>query len=274
MKRLFLIGLLLITFIAPASADERHPMMSSKWWVTAGLFRAERDFDASASGQIGGGSREFDLEGALGLDDTTDLFMGELGWQFGEKWGIALQYFASSRSGSRVLEENFEWQDTVYEVGAQLNAGTELEITRFFFARRFRYEGGRHSLRIGAGLHWLSLEAEVSGEARINDTTREFRTSRSTAEFPFPNVGAWYRYSPNRNWLFNARLDWLSASIDNYSGDIWNVAAGVNYRATKHVGIGASYQYFELSGSLTETRWRGDVSMALSGPYVFVNAYW
>ena len=87
-------------------------------------------------------------------------------------------------------------------------------------------------------------------------------------------VGAWYRYSPNRHWLFNMRLDWLSASIDNYSGDIWNVSAGVNFRATKHVGIGAAYQYFELAGSLTEPRWRGEVGMVLSGPHLFITAYW
>ena len=66
----------------------------------------------------------------------------------------------------------------------------------------------------------------------------------------------------------------MSASIDNYSGDIWNVAAGVNYRASKHVGIGASYQYFELAGGLTEPNWRGEIGMSLSGPYLYINAFW
>ena len=274
MKRRLLICLLLTTLATPAGADELHPMMSSKWWLTAGIFYADRDFDASAAGRIGGGSAQIDLEGVLGLDDTTDLFMGELGWQFGRNWGIALQYFRSSRSNSKVLEDSFEWQDNIYEVGARVDARTELEITRFFFARRFRNERGPHSLRIGAGVHWLSLEGEVAGEARINDTTTAFRRSRATAEFPFPNVGAWYRYSPNRNWLFTARVDWLSASIDDYSGDIWNVAVGANYRFAKHVGIGASYQYFEIGGGLSKPNWRGDIEMTLSGPYVHINAYW
>ena len=117
-------------------------MMSSKWWLTAGMFYADRDFDASAAGRIGGGSAQIDLEGVLGLDDSTDLFMGELGWQYTKNWGLALQYFRSSRSGSRVLEQGFEWQDNFYEVGARVDARTELEITRIFFARRFRNAGG------------------------------------------------------------------------------------------------------------------------------------
>ena len=274
MRPFSLICLALTMSVATTNAEDRHPMMSTNWWATAGVFRADRDFEASASARFGGGSREFDLEGVLGLDDSTDLFMSELGWQFAQNWGLALQYFRSSRSGSRVLEETFEWQDTVFDVGARLDARTELQISRFFFARRFRNEAGAHSLRIGAGVHWLSFDAEVSGEARINDTTTEFRRRKASAEFPFPNIGAWYRYSPNRYWLFNVRLDWLSASIENYSGDIWNIAAGVNYRASKHVGIGASYQYFELAGGLTEPRWRGDIEMSLTGPYLFINAFW
>ena len=274
MRPFSLICLALTMSVATTNAKERHPMMSSKGWVKAGVFLGERDFDASASVNFGRTSREFDLEGVLGLDESTDLFMGELGWQFAQHWGLALQYFRSSRSGSRVLEETFEWQDTVFDVGARLNAGTKLEVTRFFFARRLRSEAGPHSLRIGAGVHWLNFDAEVSGEARINDMSTEFRTAKAKAEFPFPNIGAWYRYSPNRNWLINVRLDWLSASIDNYSGDIWNFAAGINYRTSKHMGIGASYQYFELAGSLTEPNWRGEVGMSLSGPYVYINAFW
>ena len=274
MRPFSLICLALTMSVATTNAEERHPMMSGKWWVKAGVFLGERDFDASAGANFGGASREFDLEGALGLDDSTDLFMGELGWQFAQQWGLALQYFRSSRSSSRVLDETFEWQDTVFDVGARLDARTKLEVTRFFFARRFRNEAGPHSIRIGAGVHWLSFDAEVSGEARINDTTTDFRAARAKAEFPFPNIGAWYRYSPNRYWLFNVRLDWLSASIDNYSGDIWNVAAGINYRASKHVGIGASYQYFELAGGLTEPNWRGEIGMTLSGPYLYINAFW
>ena len=274
MRAMFSICLLLTMSVATTSAEEQHPMMSAKWYVTAGAFLADRDFKASARGRIGGGSAEFDLEGVLGLDDSTDLFMGELGWQYAKQWSLALQYFRSSRSGSRVLEETFEWQDNIFDVGVRLDASTELEITRFFFARRFRNEGGPHSLRIGVGAHWLSFDAEVAGEARVNVGTTEFRRAKARAEFPFPNLGAWYRYSPSRNWLFTARVDWLSASIDNYSGDIWNVAAGVNYRATKHIGIGANYQYFELAGGLTEPNWRGDIEMTLSGPYLFINAFW
>ena len=74
----------ILLLAAPASAQDVHPAMESRWWVNAGTYLAQRDFKASASAAIVGQTRDFDLEGSLGLDDNPSLFMGELGWQFGK----------------------------------------------------------------------------------------------------------------------------------------------------------------------------------------------
>lgn len=248
-------------------------MMDTKWWVNAGWFIANRDFKASASGSVAGITREIDLEGNLGLGDSPDLFMGELGWQFGQRWGMALQYFRSSRSGTRTLEEEVEWQGEIYQVGAEVSAETSLEIARLFFAWRFR-DTGPHSLRVGAGLHMLGMNGEISGQARVDDMTTEFRRSSATADFPVPNLGVWYSYSPNDKWLVSARADWLSASIDNYSGSIVNLSGGINYRIWDHIGVGASFQFFQLSGDVTEDNWNGAVELRYSGPYLYISGYW
>ena len=258
---------------APAESQDLHPIMESKWWVTGGTFLAERDFKASAGISLIGEEREIDFERSTGIDDSPNLIMGELGWRFTSNWNLALQYFRSSRDGSRVLEESFEWQGTTYDAGVRVDAETETEIIRIFIARRFRDEGP-HSLRLGAGFHWLSVEGAVSGQATLNDQTREFRRSAASAEVPVPNLGIWYRYSPHRNWIFNARVDWLSASIDNFSGTIWNGAAGVGYRITDHIGVGVNYQYFELSGDLTEPNWYGEIKSTYTGPHLYLSGYW
>jgi opacity protein-like surface antigen len=269
-----LIALALFSGAAIAQeAQDVHPIMESKWWVNAGAYLPERSFKASASASAAGIDREFDFEGSLGLKDDPSVFMAELGWQFGEKWGAALQYFNSSREGGRTLDETFEWQDNTYEVGAVLEAETNIDITRVFFARRFLGDGP-HSLRLGAGLHWIELGATVAGQATLDDQSTEFRRSSASASLPVPNIGAWYRYSPSNRWLLNARVDWLDASIDNYSGAIWNVSGGVNYRLSNHVGVGVSYQFFQLAGGLKEENWKGDITTTFKGPYLFVNGFW
>lgn len=273
MLRNYALLLFLLPASAPSLAQDRHPLMDSTWWVNAGSFFARRDLKASANVSVGGINRDFDFEEAFGLDDSPTLIMGELGWQFVENWGVALQYFGAKRDGSRTLDETFEWQGNTYDVGARVDASTKVDITRIFFARRFR-DKGPHSLRVGAGLHWLNISAEVSGQATLNDQSTEFRRSSATASLPVPNIGAWYRYSSNDRWMANARVDWLSASIDNYSGGIWNGSVGVNYRLWSNVGVGASYQYFNLSGDVTEDNWRGGLEITFTGPFLYVSGFW
>jgi hypothetical protein len=256
-----------------AEAEDRHPLMTSKYWGNVGLYSAQRDFDISVNGSIAGNARTFDFSSSTGVDDRPDLCMAEFGWQFTPRWMVALQYFESERSGSNILSDTIEWQDLVFDVGVRVDAETSMEVTRLFFARRFRGEGP-HSLRLGAGIHWLKLGMSIAGEATLNDLSREFRRSVVKTEIPMPNIGAWYRYSPSRKWMFNLRADWLSASVDKYNGSIWNASAGVNFSTWDHFGVGLSYQFLQLDGEVKEDRWRGEVQTSFTGPYVYINGYW
>lgn len=256
-----------------AVADDLHPLMSSKYWSNVGVFFSARNFDASASGAVAGTARSVDFDSSAGVDDRPDLFLVEFGWQFSRKWGLALQYFQSERDASKVLSESIAWRDLVFNVGVRIDAETSVKVTRLFFSRQFR-DNGPHSLRLGAGLHWLELGAGIAGEATLNDLSREFRRSVVSADVPVPNIGAWYRFSPSRRWMFTARADWLSASIDDFSGGIWNAAVGVNFSPWQHFGFGLNYQFFQLDGTLKESLWRGDIRTRLNGPVVYVSGYW
>lgn len=254
-------------------ADARHPMRDSRVWLTVGTYLAGRDFDASAGVSLGGDRQSIDVEDNFGFGDTNNLFMAELGWNFAERWGFALQHFSSRQSTTRSIEESFEWQGNLYEAGVRLDTEVGLEITRVFVARRFR-ERGPHHLNVGAGVHWLSADATVAGLATLADESLEFRRSVASASLPVPNIGAWYTFSNNENWLLSARVDWLAAGLDNWSGQIWNVSLGGSRRLTDHLGIGVNYQFFEIAGRLNEDNWRGDFDVTFSGPYLYLSGYW
>ena len=256
-----------------AAAQDLHPLMTSKYWVNVGLFAATRSFEAGAEGSIPGTKREIDFEGAFDVDDAPNLFMAEFGWQFSKNWGLGVQYFDTEREASAMLEETFEWEDDTYTAGIDIQAGTNISITRFFFSRHF-WDGGPHSLRLGAGLHWLEIGAFVAGEATLNDFTTEFRKNSVSLSAPVPNLGAWYRYSPSDRWMLTARVDWLSASIDEYSGGIWNVSAGANYRLFKNLGAGINYQFFQLDGSIDGSNWSGSLKTTFRGPHIYINGFW
>jgi len=261
----------------PNTGERFHPLLNSKYWAKVGAFLASRDVSLSARGAAlvdpFSSTARIDFDSETGLDDESDLLIVEFGWHFGKKWDFALQHFRSSRHSQKELQESIEWKDVVYEAGATIKAQSSLKITRLFFSRRF-WDKGPHDLRLGAGLHLIDASVSISGEATLEDTTTEFQANVVSASFPFPDIGAWYRYSINDRWLIHTRVDWLSASTEDYSGGIWNVSAGVDFALTKNLGFGLAYQFFEINGSVKEDTWRGDLDTSMQGITLSLDGFW
>lgn len=258
-----------------AHADERHPAFESKYTVSLGGLLANRLFNASAGGSltIDRPAPFVDFESDLKVDDSPELFVVELQWQFSEDWNLGLQHFNSKRSGSNTLGKTIEWEDVIYEIGAVVNATTEIDITRIVFTRKLWRNNG-HDFRVSVGLHWLDVAARISGEATLGDGSTVFTRSQASASLPIPNVGGVYRYSLSEKWLFGVRADWLSASVGDYSGGIWNATANVNYRVSDHFGFGLGYQLFQIDGTLSADRWRGDIKTRFNGPILQLAGFW
>jgi opacity protein-like surface antigen len=73
------------------------------------------------------------------------------------------------------------------------------------------------------------------------------------ADLPLPNIVAWYWYSPSTRWLITSRLDWFSASIDDYSGGLWNAGIGAQFQISDNIGLGAEFSYFAIDGDVDKS---------------------
>lgn len=271
--KLIFLGCLLAASLA--SADDRHPGLDSKYYISVGGYFASRAFKASAEGSVTvqRPTPFVDFESDLKLDDAPELIIAEFRWQFAEKWNLGLQYFNSTRKQQHTLEGSIEWEDVTYEVGANVLAETNVDITRMVLSRHFRQKGG-HDFRLAAGLHLLDLSAKIAGDATLNDGSTVFSTNKTSTSLPIPNVGAFYLYSPSEKWLLSARVDWFSASIGDYSGSIWNTNLSVNYQVAKHVGVGLGYQFFQINGTVEDDLWKGDLKIRFSGPTFQISGFW
>ncbi len=273
LTKMTLLACLLTTSLA--SADDRHPALDSKFYVSVGGFFTSRTFNASAAGSTtpSGPSLNVDFDSDLNVDDSPQLAIAEFRWQFAEKWNLGLQYFSSTRDAEHTLEGTIEWGGVTYEVGAAVAAESSVDITRVVVSHHFRQKDG-HDFRLAAGLHWLDVSARIEGEATLDDGSTAFAASKASASLPIPNVGALYQYSPSQKWLLSARVDWFSADIDDYSGGIWNANLSANYQVAKHVGVGLGYQFFQIDGTLSEDRWKGDLKVRIFGPTFQVSGFW
>jgi len=252
-----------------------HPGLSDDFTVLLGAFNSKNTFRLAADGTIEDGDNTIDFGNAVGVDENSTIFNGQLRWKFGKqrKWSLWGQYFKNDSNGEAVLLEDITWQDITFKEGTFVGAGVELEVVRLFVGRSL-LKNQQHDVGIGLGVHNLSLGAFIEGEVETAELTTGFRRGDASISQILPNVGGWWLYSPTRKWLLRSRVDWISANIGNYDGTLWNASFGINYQAFQHVGFELGYQYFDLDIDIDKTNWSGNVNMRYSGPMLTLSANW
>ena len=273
---------ILIIFSTPAALlaqdYEYHPMLSDNFTASLGAMKSSNSFKMRAEAIIDPyryDNKDIDFGDRLGVSDSSTFFNGNLRWKFGKKkkWYLSGQYFSNNATGSRILKEDIEWEDVVFREGTYAEAGVKLAVTRVFLGRSF-YKNEKNDFGLGIGIHNLDLSAFIEGEVLINDQTTGKKKVAKGASQILPNIGSWYLFSPARNWLLHARVDWISANIGDYDGGLWNASAGIGYQAWRHVGFDLSWQYFNLHVDVDKPSWTGGANMTYSGPVLAVTFGW
>jgi hypothetical protein len=269
-----LLGLFLLPAPVLAQDYDYHPALSDSFSAYLGAMRSSNSFKIRADGMADIGD-DIDFDDKFDVSDRSTFFNGQLRWKFGneKKWSLWGQYFSNNATGNAQLDNDYEWQDVIFRKGTFVEAGTKLAVSRLFFGRSF-FKNAQNDFGLGIGIHNLDLSAYVEGEVLVNDASTGVRRVSVSANQPLPNVGGWYNFSPARNWLLHARLDWIGANIGDYDGDLWNASAGVGYQAWRHVGFDLSWQYFNLDLSVDSNKWVGSMALTYSGPVLAVTFAW
>ena len=267
-----LLTLLLSTTVTFAQdSTEYHPYFTRDFELGAGAFFMDKSLELRVDGSDPGDNIEFDEVARLDNDDVSGAL--SFRWRFGEKWGFWAQGWKISESGGAVLTENVEWEDVEFREGTFAEAGFDLGVVRLFLGRKF-FERPNQEFGVGIGAHWMEFDAFMEGQILTSIGDTEFYRGTVEADFPLPNLGAWYAWSWSPKWLFSARLDWLDVSLGDYSGGLWNSQAGVQWQAFDHLAIGLFYSGFLLDADVKKSDWRGKVESDQHGPLLSIYTSW
>jgi hypothetical protein len=250
-----------------------HPSLTNQFSLDFGVYYPDRQVSVSAGSSLDGGNEWIDFQGEFNHATSDETFSMNFGWRFGEKWQLATQYFDSSGSRQWVLDEDVEFNDVIFREGSSVTTGSHFTLVRLFFARDFAVADNQE-FGVGAGFHFLELGASIQGEIITDADENRFRRESVRVSAPLPNIGVWYTYSLSPKWAVKGRLDWISASIDPYDGRLINASLGANYQILKNVGLGLSYNYFELDVEIRDTNWKGKAETKYKGFFAFLSFNW
>lgn len=256
---------------AQSSDADYHPFLSDTFNLGIGIYYPTKDLELRVDGSLQ--EFGFDFDETLKLDDSEATANLTFRWRFGEKWSMWGQYWNLGSNGGAVLEEDVIWGDVTFKEGSFVRGGFSSDIARLFFGRSFFTRPG-HEFGAGIGAHWMELSANIEGQVLTSEGDTELYRGRVSAGVPLPNIGAWYLYSWSPRWVLSARVDWLSASVGDYSGGIWNGNVGVSWQFSRHAGLGLSYQSFILKVDVDDSDWHGRAEVSQNGPMLALYATW
>ena len=255
---------------AAGAAPARAQMLDDDYWVEAGAYWAEVSSTARVeptNPRIPGTT--IDFESDLDLDDSEALPSITAGTRLGGRWSIGAEYYSLGREGTRRAGRRIVFDDTVFDLDAQVSARFVSDVYRltvgYAFVRSEDAEIG------GAlGIHGTDFDIELAGEASVNGSPVVGGVIRRKTVFvPLPTVGLFGTVEVAPRVVANARIDYLSLSVGRYDGRLLNAQAAVSYRVIDNLDLGAMWRSVDYRLDVERDRWQGRVRYKFNGPELF-----
>jgi hypothetical protein len=184
-------------------------------------------------------------------------------WRFSERWRVELEYFAIGRDATRTLATEVQWGDQTFPVGTTVDSTFDFSDMRVsagysFFKRRDK------ELGVGLGLHVSGFKASIAAagsSAEAKDVTA-----------PLPVLNLYGLFALTDEWAMRMRVDWLSLTYGDYSGDVRGIGLDVLYQPFRHVGFGLGVRSLLMDITIENPEWRGEARTSYTGPTLFMTA--
>ena len=237
-----------------------HPYLEDRWNFQLSLFYPDVSTTASLSNSTLGRGTEVDFEDDLALADREALgaILGSV--RLGEKWRIEAEYFGLNRSGTRALSRTINWGDNTYTVGTVVSSSFDSDVYRLSGGYSF-IKNNQSELGVALGLFVTDFKASLAASG--------IGASASDTLAPLPTIGVYGAHAFTPRWLVSGRVDYFTLDYDEYDGSLTNAQLQVDYRFTRHFGVGVGYRYVRYDLDVTDSSWNGSVEYKFQGPMIF-----
>ena len=238
---------------------------------TVGSFYETTDTDVRLDAGTAEQGTLISLERDLGLDDSDQLLRFGLEWFPAARHQLSAGYYELSRDRTRTLEREIEFGDVVFPVRASLASSSDFEfyeaIYTFWAVRKPR--GGLGLALGGAG---ISIETALAAEIpRPGGTGTIAREESASTDLPVPLLGVEGRYAIGPRFLIAGDVRLLpDVQIEDYEGSVLTYGARLEYRLSRHFGLGASWNSFNIDVDLEKERFRGSLDFTIEGAQAFL----
>jgi hypothetical protein len=253
--------------VAPATHAEAGDPLSDRFNIQLGGFLLSTETTLRVDGEFDRGT-EIDSERDLGLKDS-DRFRIDAYWRIAPKHKIRLMYFDTSNAAEKTLERTIEFNDQVYDVGLDIRAKTETQVTELAYEYTF-LKRDTYDLSGSFGIHNLKFQTFLGGD--LNGQPLPNLQNTAEANGPLPVLGLHGVWRFNDQFYIDALVQYFSISFDEYDGSVTDLTASAVWQFSRHVGVGAGWNNFITRVDVDGDNFHGMLRWKYGGARIFVTA--
>jgi hypothetical protein len=207
---------------------------------------------------------EISAEGDLGLETSKVLAQAELTLLPGKHHLVRLSGMTTRRSAQKVLDLLVEFDDETYLIGERVDSELNLTMIGLTYGYRFIAQD-RGELTATFGIQVAEVEANAVVRNRV------VRDAESGVA-PIPFAGLEGRFDFSSRWSAEARVQYLTADIDDVDGSIIDARFALTWRTNPHLVFGLGFRSFAIEVDSRNEDTPGFVDMSMDGPLLFMRA--
>ena len=193
-------------------------------------------------------------------------FNGAFEWRFFNRHALSVSYFKLTRSGLADAPFNIIIDGETIPIGAEVSSSFSAKVTSLKYDFAFLK---RDNLMMDVGLGLSVQDLGITIAAEDDDV---FEEGDVTAPLPTITLGLNWAITPS--FIANLDVGWFDLKIDNIKGEITELNAGVTWKPWQNVGFNLAYNYFDVSGRVTDEEgdFEGRLNYDFKGPLLGIVA--
>jgi hypothetical protein len=235
----------------------------NRFGLNLGVFITNRDTKTRLDGENPGSGTDVDLEADLGFRKSDSVFRFDGYFRFNERHRIDFSVFDLSRTASKRIQKDIEWDGTLYPIDVTVDANLDLSIYKLAYPWSFMQRENAY-LGLTAGLYVADTSTRLVAESISAE-------SSGGVTAPLPVIGLRGQYDFSEKWSFRGSAEVFSVEVNDYSGSLYDVYAGIDYQLLDHMAIGLGFNSVKLNVGVDKPRFSGDLDWQYDGGLLFLN---
>ena len=237
------------------TTESADSILDVRLQIRIGTFFPTIDSSIRMDSRFGSPGDGLNFERDLGLSDSESIAYGGVSWRISRRHKLELEYYDLARDGLTEVDKTLDIGDTTILDNGLIASTFDVRITRLTYGYQFLQDSKRsmgvlfgfHVTRINTGLA-LSGDLIVDGQPVF--TLPELAVvETATSQLPLPHLGLRMNYAFTPRLVGTAMLMGLVVEAGDIDGSLLEGNLALQYRVTRHFGIGGGLKLFILDVS-------------------------